>query len=230
VTFPQSLEHADDERPAGRERRCIVTGEVLPESRLVRFVADPDGRVVPDVAAKLPGRGMWVAARGRVLDVAVRKNQFSRAAKAQLTTPADLVNRVEQLLAGRMLEFLGLARRSGGLILGFDAVLRSFREKNAPDLLVEAADGSRDGRAKLLAGAAALGVHPAVIDCLYSSELSLALGRENVVHAAAKRGRFSERLKLEAGRLEGFRPAPGTIGSRGLQRAGESPALDEGRE
>ena len=45
-----------------RERRCLVSGEVLAEDRLVRFAADPDGNVVPDVAAVLPGRGMWVRA------------------------------------------------------------------------------------------------------------------------------------------------------------------------
>jgi uncharacterized protein len=200
---------AFDENAGQRERRCIVTGQVLPESKLVRFVADPDGRIVPDLAAKLPGRGMWVSAQRGILDVAIAKSQFSRAAKSNLTAPADLSERVESQLLGRMLDFLGLARRCGALVLGFDAVLASFRTKTPPDLLVEAADGARDGRKKLFAAAQAQGLHPAVIDCLYCRELSLALGRENVVHAAVGRGRFSERLKLEAGRLEGFRPASG---------------------
>jgi predicted RNA-binding protein YlxR (DUF448 family) len=222
--------HAADERAAGRERRCIVTGEVLPESKLVRFVADPDGRIVPDLAARLPGRGLWVSSRKSVLEVAVAKNQFSRAAKSNLTVPADLPARVGQQLVGRMLDFLGLARRSGALVQGFDAVLESLKGKSPPDVLVEAADGGSDGRKKLLAAAQSHHVHPAVIDCLYCSELSLALGRENVVHAAVKRGRFSERLRLEAGRLEGFRPARGAIEPTGLQRAGMNPALDEGRE
>lgn len=229
MTAATSPARCEEDAP-GRERRCIVTGEVLPESKLVRFVADPDGQVVPDLAARLPGRGLWVSSRKKVLEVAVAKNQFSRAAKTTLKVAGDLPQRVEAQLIGRMLDFLGLARRSGALILGFDAILESFKGKAPPDVLVEAADGGADGRKKLLAAGLARGVHPAVIDCLYGSELSLALGRENVVHAALKRGRFSERLRLEAGRLEGFRPSSGGIGLTGLQRAGMSSAPDEGRE
>ena len=65
-----------------RERRCIVTGEVLPEARLLRFVLAPDGQVVPDVEAKLPGRGLWVSADRTIIAQAVAKRLFARAAKA----------------------------------------------------------------------------------------------------------------------------------------------------
>src|SRR5471032_3654676 len=86
-----------------RERRDIVSGEVLPESRLMRFVADPDGQVVPDAAAKLPGRGLWVEASKAAIDKAVEKKLFSRAAKAQVTAGADLAVRAEKALVTRML-------------------------------------------------------------------------------------------------------------------------------
>ena len=66
-----------------RERRCIVSGEIMPDNRLVRFVSAPDGEVVPDVAAKLPGRGLWVAAARAAVGEAVEKKLFARAAKAQ---------------------------------------------------------------------------------------------------------------------------------------------------
>ncbi len=59
-----------------RQRRDIVSGAVLPESRLVRFVADPDGQVVPDVAAKLPGRGLWVEATRAAVNIAVARSCF----------------------------------------------------------------------------------------------------------------------------------------------------------
>ena len=39
-------------------RRCIATGKSGPRRSLLRFVVDPDGEVVPDVADRLPGRGM----------------------------------------------------------------------------------------------------------------------------------------------------------------------------
>src|SRR5215475_1057009 len=93
------MEKTDD---SGRDRRDIVSGEVLPDSRLLRFVADPDGRVVPDAAAKLPGRGLWVEASKDAVNKAVEKKLFSRAAKAQVTATADLALRAEKALVTRM--------------------------------------------------------------------------------------------------------------------------------
>jgi predicted RNA-binding protein YlxR (DUF448 family) len=189
-----------------RERRCIVTGEVLPEARLLRFVIGPDGAVVPDVEAKLPGRGMWVSAGRVAIAKAVAKNLFSKAAKAPANAAAALPDQTESRLVDRMLGLLGLARRAGELFLGFDQVEKALRGQNPPPLIVEAAEAAADGRRKLQAAATAKGHVPFVIGCLSSAELSLALKRENVVHAALKPGRIAERLIFEAMRLEGFRP------------------------
>jgi predicted RNA-binding protein YlxR (DUF448 family) len=194
------------EDDAMRERRCIVTGEAMSEADLVRFCIDPEGQVVPDIAAVLPGRGIWVGAKKASIDSAVAKGLFSKAAKAKVTATADLGARTAQLLAGRMLQDLGLARRSGTLVLGFDNVSRAFETKMPPVVLVEASDGAEDGRRKILAAARAHGLQPAVMDCFSSQELSLALGRENVIHAALKPGRLAERLIVDAGRLSGLRP------------------------
>lgn len=195
---------AEEEMISGvRERTCIVTRAVLPENRLVRFVVDPQGSVVPDVAAKLPGRGMWVSASRDTLEQAVAKGHFSRAAKAPVAVTFDIVNRVETLLVERMCGDLGLARRAGQLVVGFDNVARALAGAHRPAVLVEASDGADDGRRKLLAMGKAGAL--AVIDCLSCAEMSLALGRENVVHAALKSGRLSERLAVDAGRLGGFR-------------------------
>ena len=206
---PATLDEThDDGSHDGRARRCIVTGEVLPETQLIRFVEGPEGEVVPDVAARLPGRGLWVRADRQTLEKAVAKNHFSRSAKKPLKVPADLVSRVERLLVQRMAADLGLARRSGNLILGFDQIVRAFETKSPPLVLVEASDGAADGKRKLLAAASVHGRGPKVLDCLNSAELGLALGRENVVHAALKSGQLAERLQADAGRLAGFR-APG---------------------
>lgn len=197
----------NETREDGRARRCIVTAAVLPEAELIRFVEGPEGIVVPDIAAKLPGRGLWVRAARAVLELAVRKNHFARAARKPLKAPADLVARLELLLVRHMAADLGLARRSGALILGFDQIARAFAAKSPPALLVEAADGAADGRRKLLAVALAHGQSPKLLDCLNSEELGLALGRENVVHAALKSGQLAERLQVNAGRLAGLRAA-----------------------
>jgi predicted RNA-binding protein YlxR (DUF448 family) len=204
MTIAQSPESF--EMPAaGRERRCIVSHEALHEDVLIRFVVGPEGVVVPDVAAKLPGRGMWVSARRDILEQAIARRHFSRAAHAPVQASTDLVQRVESLLVQRMSGDLGLARRSGQLVLGFDNVARALSGRSVPGALVEASDGAPDGRRKLLAIAKV--PPPFIIDCLTSAELSLAVGRENVVHAALKSGRISERLTADAGRLGGFRLA-----------------------
>lgn len=205
-----------------RERRCIVTGEVLPEARLIRFVSDPDGNVVPDIAAKLPGRGIWVSADRKSLEKAIAKNLFSRSAKKPLKADAELPARVERLLIARMSDDLGLARRSGALIMGFDQVERALGGINPPLLLVEASDGAADGRRKLIAVAWAQGLKPRVIECLNSQELGLALGRENVVHAALKSGQLADRLEMNAGKLAGFRAV-----SPEIDAAGPNPVTDE---
>ena len=192
----------------GRERRDIVSGEVMPENRLVRFVADPDGVIVPDVAAKLPGRGIWVEATNAAIAKAVEKKLFARPAKAHVTATADLGARVEKSLITRMLGDLGLARRSGQLVLGFDNVQRQLEGPKPPKALIEAFDGSRDGKRKLYAAAHRLELNCVVIETLTSAELGLALGRENVIHAAVQPGGLADRLILDAERLSGFRTRP----------------------
>src|SRR4051812_2716132 len=107
---------------ASRERRDIVTGDVVDETKLIRFVAGPGGVVVPDLARKLPGRGLWVAADRTSVATAAKKGLFSRAAKAKLSAPADLADQVESLLRRRLLAALGLAKRGGDLTSGFEKV------------------------------------------------------------------------------------------------------------
>jgi hypothetical protein len=197
----------EDEDAMGRERRCIVAGEVMPENRLIRFVAGPDGVVVPDVAAKLPGRGLWVTASAAAIAHAVAKKLFARAAKENVTAAFDLPQRAEAALVARMQGDLGLARRSGAAILGFDNVLRALEGAKPPRLLVEAFDGSADGKRKLFAAGHRLGLNCQIIEVLTSAELGLALGRENVIHAAVQSGGLADRLIFDAERLAGFRDA-----------------------
>ena len=202
-----------------RERRCIVTGDLRDEAQLIRFVVGPDGDAVPDIAAKLPGRGMWITADSAILERAIAKNNFSKAAKTNVKAAADLVARVERLIVRRMLDDLGLARRSGALVAGFDNVVRALESSRPPVLLVEASDGAADGRRKLRNLAAGRGLKPALIESLTVGEMSVALGRENVIHAALNSGQLAQRLIFEAGRLGGFRHAA-------KEHAGSTPATE----
>ena len=216
----------DEEEDEMRERRDIVSGEVLPENRIIRFAFAPDGTVVPDVAARLPGRGAWVAASRAAIATAVEKKLFAKAAKASVIAAADLPARTEQALVARMLGDLGLARRSGALVLGFDNVLRQLEGPKPPKLLIEAMDGSKDGKRKLYASAHRLELECVVIETLASAELGLALGRENVIHAAVQPGGLADRLTFDAERLSGFRTVPGHESPRADADKTESPRAD----
>ena len=196
---------AEDERAGdagGVMRRCIVTGEIRPKQELIRFVVGPDGKIVPDIAGNLPGRGLWLTARRDIVAMAVAKRLFAKAARAPVDVEADLADLVERLLAARCCGILGLARRAGRLVAGFEKV-RAMLAGGEAAVLVEAMDGGADSRGKLEARARGA----AVVDCLRSAEMSAALGRDHVVHAALERGRFAASLVVEAARLDGFRQA-----------------------
>jgi predicted RNA-binding protein YlxR (DUF448 family) len=190
---------------ASRERRDLVTGEVMDEARLIRFVAGPEGIVVPDLARKLPGRGLWVAADRASVTTAAKKNLFARSAKAKLTAPADLADQVERLLRQRLLAALGMARKAGELTSGFERVLAAVNAGKAA-WLIEAEDGAEDGRRKLADAARRSPRPPRLITTFSSGELGLALGGENVIHTAFLAGRGAERWTFDVERLSGFRP------------------------
>ena len=185
-----------------RERRDLVTHEVMDESRLIRFVAAPDGSVAPDLGRKLPGRGLWVAADRASVETAAKKNLFSRAAKTKLNAAADLAATVETLLFRRCLDQLGLARREGVLISGFEKSAAAIRSGKAA-WLIEATDGASDGRGKILA----LARHQTTKVCgaFSADDLSLALGLENAIHAVLLLGGRADRWTTEVERLAGFR-------------------------
>ncbi|HLK25537.1 MAG TPA: RNA-binding protein [Caulobacteraceae bacterium] len=189
---------------AGRQRRDVASGEAIDEARLVRFVAGPDGAIVPDVARKLPGRGVWVAATRAAVEAAAARS-LPRAAKARAGTGKALADQVEALLAKRVLDGLGLARRAGDLIFGFEKV-RAAIAAGRTAWLVEASDGAPDGRDKLLALARRQAAPPKLLAAFTAGELGLALGLENVVHLAFLAGRGAERWTIDVQRLSGFRP------------------------
>ena len=107
---------ADPDQETGPLRRCIVTRETLPKEAMLRFVLSPDGVVVPDVAARLPGRGMWVKSAPGLLEQAMKKGAFARAAKAQVKVQPELMAQAAQLLRARLADSLGLARRGPGRV------------------------------------------------------------------------------------------------------------------
>ncbi|MEQ1753945.1 MAG: RNA-binding protein [Micropepsaceae bacterium] len=195
----------EDEGAEGPLRRCIASGEVKAPEAMIRFVIGPDQSVVPDIAQKLPGRGYWLTADKAVILKALERDAFSKAAKAKVSASPDLAQLVESLLVRRCGELLGLAKRAGGITLGFvkvENVLR--RQAGRIAALVEASDSGGADRGKLVSYVRRNG-GIRVIGCLTDAEIGLALGRENVVHAALTQSPLADRFIVEAERLGGFR-------------------------
>ena len=166
----------------------------------MRFVLGPDGRIHPDVAERLPGRGLWTLARRDIVARAVKKRLFGRAARATVGVDDDLDQKVEALLARRAIDLIGLARRAGLAVCGF-AKVEAGLQTGKGAVLIGAADGAADGRGKLRVRAAGL----PVVDVLTSAELGSAFGRESAVHALLKAGPLAEAFLATAARLAGFR-------------------------
>lgn len=169
----EEFERAAREDARALTRTCIASGEEKPKSELLRFVVSPAGDVTPDLATRLPGRGLWVSCDRAALEKALKKGAFAKAAKRAVTVPPDLADRVEQGLKQRALEGLGLARRAGALIAGHDKVEQTLRLRGAGiAALLEAADGSARERAKLR------GLAPAVpvLDDASAAEMQAACG------------------------------------------------------
>ncbi len=183
----------------------MVTGERCATSLLVRFVVGPNGGLVPDIDGKLPGRGMWVGARRELVDQAADKKLFARSARRAVTQSKDLSDLVENLLAQRTLNALGLGCRSGQVTSGFERVLTVLKDSD-PAILIEASDGSPHGRQKILRQARGRGRNCPILGCFTAQELGLAMGRDNVVHAAVSQGGLARRLGELVVQLGGFRP------------------------
>lgn len=204
---------AEKDRDGAAERKCIVTGEVQPKNGLIRFVAGPDGQLVPDVSGKLPGRGVWVSADRAALDKAVAKKLFARGLKAPVTVPEGLTDEVERLVLRRLIDLLSLARKSGEAVAGFEKV-KSWLDREEAVVLIQALDGSGRGKTKL--STPHFGKY---IGCLTADELGMAFGRQTVIHAALASGGLAPRVVEEAQRLRGLRELMGGNGRSEGKRA-----------
>jgi len=170
------------------ERKCILSAEHGARDDLIRLALGPDGDVHPDLGAKAPGRGAWITPDRQLIETAIAKGKLRgallRAFKgAAITVPDDLAERIASGLQRRALDRLGLELRTGNLMLGSDRILDKIRAGRV-HLLLHAADASVDGRGKLDQKLRVSEVGEAVVLPVGRAELSVALGRENVVHAA----------------------------------------------
>ncbi len=174
------------------------------QAAMIRFVIGPEAQVVPDVKAKLPGRGLWLSARREVLEAAMARRVFAKAARQPVAVSVDLAEHVDDLLVRHVLDFVGLGRRAGVVIFGYERVVAAVKAGQI-SFLIEAYDGF-PGR-----GLRHLGDILPVVRLFNFRALGAALGRSEVVRVAVKTGHMAEILLLEASRLACYRGLSGYV-------------------
>ncbi|MGV6903746.1 MULTISPECIES: RNA-binding protein [unclassified Brucella] len=174
------------------DRTCIVTRESGSADDMIRFVAGPDGSVVPDLKQTLPGRGCWVKAERRLVDEAVKRKLFARALKEGVTPQADLGALVDQLLTKSALGSLALARKAGAVVTGSTKVDQAIRT-GAAAMVLHAREAAADGVRKLDQARRAVvyleGPEIPSFTLFSGEEMDLAFGGGNVIHAAVLEGK-----------------------------------------
>ena len=210
MRIPHNERLGSDTAADGPERKCILSGEHAARDALVRLAISPDGEVLPDALARAPGRGAWIGVNRAELEVAIAKGRLkgalARAFKgAALSIPADLPERIEAALTRVLLDRLGMEMRSGRLLLGSDRIAENARTGRVA-WLAHAADASEDGSRKLDQAwrvgmeAEGSGMRGTVLP-LDRAALSVALGRDNVVHLALTDDSAAERVAVPLERL-----------------------------
>lgn len=179
------------------ERTCIVTREAKAKEALIRFVVGPEDKLVPDLANKLPGRGIYVSCSKLMVAEALAKRLFSRAAKEQVNIPDNFMNQLEGQMARRALEALSMARKAGQVTTGFDKVEEACKTGKV-EALIHAADAGEDGLKKL-------SFYQGPVFAEFSREqLGGVVGRENAVHVAVTHGPAAQFFITEARRFALF--------------------------
>ena len=208
---------------------CIVTRQSRPVGELIRFVAGPDGALVPDLRRRLPGRGVWVTASAATIETAEKRRLFEKQFGGKVAVGAGLAGRVDELLLVAAAGALALARKAGSVVGGFGKVESALRGDPVV-ALVHAAEAGADGVDKLAAAARrryGAGKLP-VIRCFTGNELDLAFGRTNVIHAALLAGRASHHALDQINQFARFLDEPQSEGTSFLARTADSSAEHQG--
>lgn len=224
--LPGETEEPDLADETGPERTCIVTRTKGGKDAFIRFVVSPDGTVVPDIRARLPGRGAWVMADTATIALAVKKKAFVRAFKAAVTTPADLPAIVDRLLEADALQALSMANKAGLVVCGAVKVEAAIAGRPVAGL-IHATSAGDDGIRKMSAavrrrhGEDAGSIQRVVL--FTSGQLDLALGRTHVIHAAVAAGAASMGFLARSRRLGHYRglEPPSVVGGNSVSAGGE---------
>ncbi|MBN9020098.1 MAG: RNA-binding protein [Rhizobiales bacterium] len=210
-------------------RSCVVSRLAMPADGMIRFVLDPEGKVVPDLRRRLPGRGVWVTARREIVAAAERKKIFGRGFKAAAEVEPGLADRVDRLLEAGALQALSFARKAGEIIAGFAKVEQAIARERVV-AIVQAEEAGDDGRTKIEAALRRRFGRPDAVPTIRiftSGQLDLALGRANVIHAALLAGWASENALERVAALARFRGEDGLVGIGDSNPKTDTPEVPE---
>lgn len=164
---------------------------------LVRLVVSPEGQVVIDLRARLPGRGGWVhPTRACVARVAAEPRRLARTLKAEVDT-SGLERALTDVVLGAVLDGLSLASRAGMLIGGHDALEIAMRDGRISELIT--ADDAADRTIADLARA--FGDHPVTRLPVDKDELGRRVGQPPRAAVGLVAGRPFEHLREQLRRL-----------------------------
>ncbi|MGO4287683.1 RNA-binding protein [Bosea sp. TAB14] len=198
----------------GSERSCVLTRAVKAPDDLIRFVAGPDGTLVPDLRRKLPGRGVWASLSRKAVTEAIRRKAFERSLKTKVAVPADLPEMIDALMLRDVQQALSMANKAGLVVAGFGKV-EALVETGRCLAVIAASDGAEDGKRKI--GQAIRRAEAAreseglkarrlpVVTIFAAADLELALGRAHVIHAALAPGPAAEGVLSRWRRLVRYR-------------------------
>ncbi|MEM9279060.1 MAG: RNA-binding protein [Pseudomonadota bacterium] len=184
-------------------RTCIATRTEKSPDEMIRFVLDPEKRVVPDLKRNLPGRGVWVTAGRRELKQVIDKQLFSRGFKEKVKVDPSLVELVEERMKANITALLSMARKAGVMLTGKAKVENQIRKQKI-SLLVQAADADGDGKRKLKSLIKTLSPQTALFEILTSDELDTITGSVNTVHAGLETSGITEQIKTAILKFERF--------------------------
>lgn len=195
----ERFKHNHKNRPAAREaglKTCFVTKEVCPRTEMLRFALAPGRQIIFDVAEKLPGHGFWLKADKDLLEKAITKRIFYKAAKGTVGIPAELQAQVEASLRGRCLNLMSLCRKAGLLVFGYEAVKKAIGQGEAV-VAFEADDSSLRGQNKIFKSDDDFPIYT----FFSRADLGSITGMDEVVHIALLKGKLSEQATTLARKL-----------------------------
>lgn len=184
------------------ERSCIACRRKGGKGELVKLADTPSG-VVIDYLEKLPGRGAYICPEAACIEKGLKEGPLSRAFRRKVSPPdADAFYEEFKGKVARKIEgLLGMARKSGHVIRGFDAAAAAYA-RTSGGLLIIAEDISEGTERRFMESVS--GVFNNTVRYSTKDGLGSVLGASPVALVFVDEPALAAALGREIGRLKGI--------------------------